>query len=189
MAIAGVLAGYLPYHLWGRGRGAARGDFRWAARSRCWSSAVLALAELLISGVRMPASGAGSFAGAVRGLGADRRRHHAGRGAARSKPSIRTSCAQPAAGGRSPWWRLGLAAVLLAAGGVVFASTAPDGIEKLAHSNRDLRHRRTALISTPLKDYAGSMARRRLACAGGRRTGGPGAGLRRRLRAVRRAKR
>ena len=37
---------------------------------------------------------------------------------------------QPAGQARSPWALLGVAAVLLAAVGVVFASTAPDGIEK-----------------------------------------------------------
>ena len=55
MAIVGVLAGYLPYHLWGRGRARRAAIFAGGALSVA-VSAVLALAELLISGVRMPAS-------------------------------------------------------------------------------------------------------------------------------------
>src|SRR3954468_14392445 len=53
MAIAGVFAGYLPYHLWGRGRGRRAAIFAGGALS-VLASAVLALAELLLSGVRMP---------------------------------------------------------------------------------------------------------------------------------------
>jgi hypothetical protein len=49
----------------------------------------------------------------------------------------------------------GLAAVLLAAGGVVFASTAPDGIEQLAIQTGISGHART-LISTPFKNYEAS---------------------------------
>ena len=49
----------------------------------------------------------------------------------------------------------GLAAVLLAAGGVVFASTAPDGIEQLARQTGISARART-LISTPFKDYEAS---------------------------------
>jgi hypothetical protein len=56
-------------------------------------------------------------------------------------------------GGRSPAFAaLALVAVLLAAGGVVFASTSPDGIERLAMQTGIASHART-LIATPLKDY------------------------------------
>ena len=34
MAIVGVLAGYLPYHLWGRGRGRLRAEDQLGFRSR-----------------------------------------------------------------------------------------------------------------------------------------------------------
>src|SRR5689334_25233833 len=50
MAIAGVLAGYLPYHLWGRGRARRLAIFAGGALS-VLASAVLALSELLLSGV------------------------------------------------------------------------------------------------------------------------------------------
>ena len=49
----------------------------------------------------------------------------------------------------------GLAAVLLAAGGVVFASTAPDGIEQLAIQTGISGHART-LFSTPFGNYEAS---------------------------------
>ena len=55
MAIVGVLAGYLPYHFWGRGRARRAAIFAGGALSVA-VTALLALAELLISGVRMPAS-------------------------------------------------------------------------------------------------------------------------------------
>jgi cobalt/nickel transport system permease protein len=53
MALVGVFAGYLPYHLWGRGRSRRFAIFAGAALS-VLAGAVLALSELLISGVRMP---------------------------------------------------------------------------------------------------------------------------------------
>lgn len=54
MAFAGVLAGYLPYHLWGAGKGRRAAIFAGGFLS-VLVSALLALAELLASGVRMPA--------------------------------------------------------------------------------------------------------------------------------------
>ena len=88
---------------------------------------------------------------------------------------------RPSAGGRYAVLAAGLAAVLLAAGGVVFASTAPDGIEQLAIQTGISGHAH-ALISTPFK----STRLRGWAPDGCRRAraGGPGAG-RRRLRADR----
>src|SRR4029077_819474 len=47
---------------------------------------------------------------------------------------------------------LGSAAVLLAVVGVLFASTQPDGIEKLVHTT-GLPAQAKALFSTPLADY------------------------------------
>jgi cobalt/nickel transport system permease protein len=150
MAIVGVLAGYLPYHLWGRSRGRRAAIFAGGALSVA-VSALLALAELLISGVRMPAAvlevslalflvsalieGAITMTvmGALEAI----------------QPNF---VRQPAAGGRYALVAVGLAAVLLAAGGVVFASTAPDGIEQLARQTGISAHART-LISTPFNDY------------------------------------
>ena len=153
MAIVGVLAGYLPYHLWGRSRGRRAAIFAGGALSVA-VSALLALAELLISGVRMPASVLGvslalflvsaliegaitmTVMGALEAI----------------QPNF---VRQPAAGGRYALVAAGLAAVLLAAGGVVFASTAPDGIARLARQTGISGHART-LISTPLKNYEAS---------------------------------
>src|SRR5581483_5774021 len=53
MAIAGVLAGYVPYKLWGAGKHRKRAIFL-AAFVSVLVSAVLALSELLISGIVMP---------------------------------------------------------------------------------------------------------------------------------------
>jgi cobalt/nickel transport system permease protein len=53
MAIAGVLAGYIPYHLWGRGRTRQASIFLGGFISVALSAS-LALAELDISGVPMP---------------------------------------------------------------------------------------------------------------------------------------
>jgi cobalt/nickel transport system permease protein len=53
MAIAGVLAGYLPYHLWGRGRTRSAAIFLGGFVS-VTVSACMAMTELLTSGVPMP---------------------------------------------------------------------------------------------------------------------------------------
>jgi len=130
MAVAGVLAGYLPYHLLGRGRSRRAAIFAGGVLS-VLASALLALAELLLSGVRLPASVLGISLGlftisallegaitvtvvsALEGI----------------QPGF---VRQPAKGHSFALSAVGLAAILLTAGGVVFASTAPDGIEQLA---------------------------------------------------------
>jgi hypothetical protein len=53
MAIAGVLAGYLPIHFWGRTKRRKQAIFAGAFLS-VMASASLALGELLISGIAMP---------------------------------------------------------------------------------------------------------------------------------------
>ncbi len=150
MAIAGVLAGYLPYHLWGRGKGRRAAIFAGGALSLL-TSATLALAELLISGVRMPAPVLGlslalfAISALVEGaitvaviLALER---------------IQPNLMRAPSAGRSPAMAtLALAALLLAAGGVVFASSSPDGIARLAIQTGIASHAHT-LISTPLKDY------------------------------------
>src|SRR5438094_6357851 len=55
MAVAGVLAGYLPFRYWGAGKWRKPAIFLGAMLS-VLVSAVLALAQLLISGVAMPAA-------------------------------------------------------------------------------------------------------------------------------------
>jgi cobalt/nickel transport system permease protein len=150
MAIAGVLAGYLPYHLWGRGSGRRLAIFAGGTLSLL-TSAVLALAELLISGVRMPGPVLGvSLALFVVSALVE--------GAITVAVVIALERIQPnlmraPGGSRSPAFAaLGLVAVLMAAGGVVFASTAPDGIERLAMQT-GIAAQAHSLISAPFKDY------------------------------------
>lgn len=150
MAIAGVLAGYLPYHLWGRGSGRRASIFAGGALS-LMTSAILALAELLISGVRMPGPvlGVSLALFAVSALVEGAITVAVVVALERIQPSLMRA---PGAGRSPAFAALALVAVLLAAGGVVFASTAPDGIERLAMQTGIASHART-LISTPLKDY------------------------------------
>jgi cobalt/nickel transport system permease protein len=153
MAIVGVLAGYLPYHLWGRGRGRRAAIFAGGALSVS-VSALLALAELLISGVRMPASvlGVSLALFAVSALIEGAITMTVMGALEAIQPNF---VRQPAAGRGYALVAAGLAAVLLAAGGVVFASTAPDGIEQLAIQTGIAGHAHT-LISTPFKNYEAS---------------------------------
>ncbi len=150
MAIVGVLAGYLPFYLWGGGKWRKLSLFAGGTLS-VLVSAVLALAELAISGVKMPASVLGvSLAlflvsalleGAIT------------LAVIQALESIQPRFVREPAAGRS--FALGavsLGAVLLAAVGVLFASTGPDGIEKLGRQAGIASHART-LITTPLSGY------------------------------------
>lgn len=150
MAIAGVLAGYLPYHFWGAGRRRKAAIFLGAALS-VLAGALLALAELLASGIRMPGpivwvslglflvtaliEGAITLA-VIQGI------------EALSPGFVR----QPSATG--PWTlgALALLSALLAAVGVLFASTYPDGLEKLAE-RIGIAGRARTLLQGPLAEY------------------------------------
>jgi cobalt/nickel transport system permease protein len=150
MAIAGMLAGYLPFRIWGAGRWRRPAIFLGGFLSVV-ASAVLALAELLISGVAMPTAvlrislalfvvsalleGAITLAimQAIESINPDFVR----------KPQLK--------GGRALGW-IGLAATFLAVIGVAFASTHPDGIQKLADATGIASHAR-ALLQAPLADY------------------------------------
>jgi cobalt/nickel transport system permease protein len=143
MAVLGILAGYLPYQLWGNTRGRRAAMFAGAALS-VLTSALLALSELLLSGIRMPGSilavSLGLFvvsavAEGVITLAVIRALESIQPGFIRL-PSSQRSFALAA---------VALAAVLLATGGVLVASASPDGIEKLGRAQ--------ALITTPLSGY------------------------------------
>jgi cobalt/nickel transport system permease protein len=128
MAIAGVLAGYLPYYLFGAGRWRRAAVFAGGMLS-VLVSALLALTELLFSKVPMPATALGLslvvflvsavLEGAIT------------LAVVQSLESIQPNFVRKPSGRPFATGLLGAAAVLLAAVGVVFASTAPDGIEKL----------------------------------------------------------
>ncbi|MGD0868485.1 MAG: energy-coupling factor ABC transporter permease [Bryobacteraceae bacterium] len=149
MAILGVLAGYLPYYLWGGTPWRKFAIFAGGALS-VMVSAILALAELLISGVPMSHSVVGvSLAlflvsalleGAIT------------LAVVQALEAIQPGFVrQPAAGRSFARGALGLAAVVLAAVGFLFASTAPDGIESLGHATGMDHVRR--LFTTPLAGY------------------------------------
>jgi cobalt/nickel transport system permease protein len=129
MALAGVLAGYLPYRWWGAGRFRRAAVFLGGFCS-VLVSALLAISELHLSGVPLPATALGISLGVftvtaalegaitvavVRGLEA------LGLGPVRPR-AARTTRGLAV---------VGLMAALLAVVGVLFASTNPDGLEKL----------------------------------------------------------
>ena len=129
MAVLGVLAGYLPYYFWGAGPKRKFAIFAGGMLS-VLVSAILALSELIASGVPMPHAGLalsmGIFAVSAVLEGAITLVVVQGLDAIQPNFVRRPAAERPAAMGA-----LGLAAVLLGAVGVLFASTAPDGIERL----------------------------------------------------------
>jgi cobalt/nickel transport system permease protein len=129
MAVLGVLAGYLPFYLWGAGPKRKLAIFAGGALS-VLVSAVLALSELIVSGVPMPraalALSVGVFTVSAGLEGAITLAVVQGLEAFQPNFVRRPADGRPAALGA-----LGLVAVLLGAVGVLFASTAPDGIERL----------------------------------------------------------
>ncbi len=147
MAIAGVFAGYLPYMLL---KGRKSGMFLGGVLSLL-ASALLALAELTLSGVRMPPAvltvSLGLFvvsaliegAITVAVVGA----------LEKIQPGF---LVKPATGGGRVGLVLGSAAVVLAGAGVFVASQHPDGIESLAR-NIGIWSLANPLFQTPLADY------------------------------------
>ena len=150
MALAGVLAGYLPYYLWGGGRWRRASIFAGGVLSAL-VSAVLALSELLISGVRMPLPilgvsltlflAAAVLEGAitVAVIGA----------LEKIQPNF---VRQPREGRPFALGAAALAGLLLATLGVLAAAAAPDGIEKLGIQTGIAARART-LFSTPFTGY------------------------------------
>lgn len=147
MALAGVVAGYLPYALL---RGRRTGIFLGGMLSLL-VSASLALAELLQSGVRIPptilAVSVGLFTvsaiieGAITLAVVD------------ALKRIQPEVLRPAKGvGRAATGALATAASFLAGAGIFAASTRPDGIETLAAQTGISTHA-MALIATPLSAY------------------------------------
>jgi cobalt/nickel transport system permease protein len=130
MAVAGVLAGYLPYRLWGGNGWRSAAIFAGGVLSVV-TSACLALTELLLSGVPMPrrllwlslglflVSALMEGAITVAAIGAIERLNPAW---------VRS----PKDAGSRVLGVVAIATVLLALVGVVAASTAPDGIWSLA---------------------------------------------------------
>jgi cobalt/nickel transport system permease protein len=144
MAVAGVLAGYLPYRLWSSTWRAAA-IFAGGALSVI-TSASLALAELRISGVPMPrhllfvSLGLFLISAIVEGgitLAAVR-------SIERLNPAMVRG---PLASGSRVLGAAAIAAIVLVLAGILIASTDPDGIQKLASAHVP------AWLHAPLADY------------------------------------
>jgi cobalt/nickel transport system permease protein len=142
MAVLGMLAGYLPFRFWARGRWRRQAILLGGVLS-VLVSAIAALAELRLSGVRMPmqlfqisialffisALLEGAITLAVM----------------ETLESINAGFIhRPASNGRSLGWVMA-ATVLLATVGVLFASAYPDAIQKLAEAK--------VFVDTPLAGY------------------------------------
>jgi cobalt/nickel transport system permease protein len=155
MAIAGVLVATVPYRLFGAGRGRTAAIFTGAMAS-VLVSALLALSELAASGVRMPlpilalslalfvvsASLEGAITVAVIQALEKFQPDFI------QRPSPRRGYALAAIAG---------AAVFLAVAGFLFASTAPDGLERLTQQLGIASHTQV-MLHTPLSDYQAGFA-------------------------------
>ncbi len=158
MAFAGVLAGWVPYRALGAGRWRRPAVFL-AAVVSVLTAALLAVAELLISGIRIPATVLGLtlalflVSAAIEGAITLAVVEAIGR---LSPRLIRRPSATPAAGqpSRVPALAaIGVMAVLLGGGGFLIASANPDGLESLA-AQLGITGRETSLVSTPLAGYS-----------------------------------
>jgi cobalt/nickel transport system permease protein len=150
MAFAGVLAGYLPFYLWGGGRWRRASIFAGGALS-AMVSAALALSELLISGVRMSGGILGlslalflvaallEGAITVAVIGA----------LEKIQPSF---VRQPKEGRQLALGAAALAGLLLATVGVLAAAAAPDGIQRIGLQT-GITGRARALFTTPFTGY------------------------------------
>ncbi|PYT11632.1 MAG: cobalamin biosynthesis protein CbiM [Acidobacteria bacterium] len=150
MAIASVLAGYLPYRLWAGSGWRSAAIFAGGVLS-VLTSACLALAQLLISGVPMPRRlmlvSLGLFL--VSGLIEGAVTLAAVRAIERLNPVWIRS---PKDSGSRVLGAVAIAAVTLVAGGVLIASAAPDGIWSLV-GKLGLTAQTAPWLHAPLADY------------------------------------
>jgi len=155
MAVAGVLAGYLPYRLLARAGGRGVAVFTGAALSVV-TSALLAIGELQLSGVKMPPAILGvslalfAVSGLLEGaitLGVVRALGALHPGWIRNPPGVSRRRALAA---------VAFSALLLAAGAAWISSSEPDGLEKLAERT-SIASRARALVPALLGDYETSL--------------------------------
>jgi cobalt/nickel transport system permease protein len=154
MAVLGVLAGYLPFALWGGAKFRKVAIFAGAALS-VLVSALAALSQLLLSGVKMPlpvlglslalflisAVLEGAITLAIM------------QALARIRPETARVDRELARYGSSRVLAMvSLATVFLASVGVLLASAAPDGLERLGEQTGIASRIRT-IIHTPLTNY------------------------------------
>ncbi len=153
MGVAGIAAGYLPYAMWGRGR------LRWFAvvlgcLLSVLTSGAMAIAELILSGVRIPVALLWTTAallvasGLLEGL--------LTLAVLRALLVLRPGAVEAAYPHRGHVL-LGMLAVLLAVGMVGVASEAPDVLESLAQ-RAGISERARALVAAPLAEYRLSWA-------------------------------
>jgi cobalt/nickel transport system permease protein len=150
MGIAGVLAAWLPYHLWGAGTHRRTAIFAAGALSVV-VSALLAVSELLASGVPVRQA-ALVFLLVVFGVSAAIEgviTVAVVRGIERLIPRIVRHTAPERSWGLAV---CGAGAVLLAAAGGLVASTNPDGLQWLG-GQLDILGRITNLFTAPLAEY------------------------------------
>jgi len=154
MAVFGVLAAHLPMRIAGGGRYRKLAIFLGGFLS-VMVSALLALSELVVSGVKIPPAVLGlslvlfAVSASLEGVITV--------AVLKALESVQPEMVvKPSE--RGPGLALvGAAAVLLAAVGVFFASTQPDGLEKLAQEI-GIAGREHSIWSTPLADYEVSLA-------------------------------
>jgi cobalt/nickel transport system permease protein len=150
MAVAGMLAGYLPYLFWGSGRWRRQAIFLGGFFS-VLTAALLALSELLLSGVAMPVAvlriSLGVFVISALLEGAITLAIM--QVLAVIHPDLLSR--PQSSNGRAVRW-MGVSAVLVVVVGVALASAYPDGIEKLADATGIASQAKTSL-RTPLADY------------------------------------
>ena len=130
MAVIGLLAGYLPYQIWGRGRWRRFAIFLGGTLSVV-VSALLALGELLASGVAMPATALRVSIGLFMISGLLEGAITVAVVGALESMNVGMVRAPEASGSHRLKW-VGLAALLLGTFGALMASAYPDGIQKLA---------------------------------------------------------
>jgi len=150
MALAGVLAGYLPYALWSSTRWRKWSIFAGGTLS-VLVSAMLALSELLASGVRI----GGTALGIALLLFASSAILEGGITLAvvQALERIQPRTIQAPLACRSAAVRLlALASIVLASVGFLVVSAAPDGIERLGQQSGIATQVRT-LMHTPLANY------------------------------------
>ena len=150
MAVVGVWVAYLPFRLWGSGAGRKLALFTGAMLS-VLASALLAITELILSGVKLPVSVlvvsvllflvSAALEGAITVVVME------------ALETLQPDFVhRPAAGRPYAASALALAAVSLAAVGILFASTHPDGLMSLARAT-GIAGRARPLVSSPLADY------------------------------------
>jgi len=150
MAIAGVIAGYLPFHLWGAGRARKTAIFMGGVFS-VLVAALLAVSELLLSGIAMSRTVLGVSFGlfAVSALLEGAITLAVFQALESLNPNF---VKQPKADRGLALGLTALSAALLAVVGVLFASTRPDGLEKLAEAV-GIASQAKPLLGSPLADY------------------------------------